>query len=192
MMAGHASGGGSVEDLQVLLLSADDLTTFLDSFTGLIAERLSDGGEQVWCAVTLLRPKKATSVAASSTRARAVDKIRYGYGPCLTAACEDRTVHIADFRTDARWSDYARGAVDAGVLSARGVSFDLEDESATFDVYADRADKFDQTPTSAVEQEVALISPILRLALRMARQRDTAADLVAQVSRGPATTHFDT
>ena len=67
-MADHASGGRSVGDLQVLLLSTDDLTGFLDPFTCLVAGRLSGGGEQAWCKVTLLHPKKPTSVTASPPR----------------------------------------------------------------------------------------------------------------------------
>ncbi|MCM3689114.1 GAF and ANTAR domain-containing protein [Kocuria rosea] len=181
-MSDHPPGGGSVAELHELLLASEDITGFLDAFTASIAEALAGDGEQVWCAVTLLRPKRSATVAASSDRAEALDEIQYHYGdgPCLTAAREHRVVYVADTRTDPRWPAYGKAAAEAGILSALGVPFDLGGEAeAGLDVYADTADTYDAATIKVVQAQVASASTVLRLAVRLARHRDTAADLKA-------------
>ncbi|MUN64640.1 ANTAR domain-containing protein [Kocuria sediminis] len=243
-MTDHPTGSSPLALLQELLLESEDITGFLDAFTASIAEALSSDGEQVWCAVTLLRPKRSTTVASSSPQAEALDEIQfhYGDGPCLTAAREHRTVYVSDTRTDPRWPAYGSAAAEAGILSALGVPFELAGEAAAgLDVYADRPGAFDEAVLEVVQGQVAAASTTLRLAVRMARHRDTetdlrtamasrttidlavgiimgqnrcsqekaveilraasshrnvklrdlAAELVATVGRGPASTHFD-
>ena len=104
-MTDHPASGAPVAQLQELLLKSEDITGFLDEFTAAMARGLSTADEEVWCAVTLLRPKRSTTVAASSAQAEALDEIQYHYGdgPCLTAAREHRVGHVPDTRTDPRW-----------------------------------------------------------------------------------------
>src|SRR3954468_7332439 len=68
------------EQLQDLLLDSEDFTDFLNEFTRTIAANLSQGEGEVWCAVTLLRERKAGTVASSSKRAEALDEIQYPIG----------------------------------------------------------------------------------------------------------------
>lgn len=243
-MTEHEKGDSPVTSLHELLLESEDISSFLDAFTATIAQALSTEGDEVWCAVTLLRPRRSSTVASSSPAAEALDEIQYHYGdgPCLTASREHRLVHVADTRTDPRWPEYGRAAAANGVLSALGVPLDLGGEaSAALDVYADRPHKFDPATIQVVQREVSSASSALRLAVRMEKHRDAetdlkaamasrttidlavgivmgqnrctqeqafdilrtasshrnvklrdlAADLVATVGQGPATTHFD-
>ncbi|MEX5258426.1 GAF and ANTAR domain-containing protein [Kocuria arenosa] len=244
-MTDHPTSRAPVADLHELLLASENISGFLHTFTTTIADALSTDGDEVWCAVTLLRPKRSATVAASSDHAEALDEIQYHYGdgPCLTAAREHRVVHVPDTRTDPRWPAYGQTAAANGILSALGVPFHLAGEAeAGLNVYADRPDKYDAATIEVIERQVAEASTILRMAVRLAGHRDTeadlqaamasrttidlavgiimgqnrctqekafeilraasshrnvklrelAADLVAQVGRGPATTHFDT
>ena len=50
-------------------------------------------------------------------------QIRYQEGPCVQAAVDDLIVRAEDFRTEQRWPQYSKAAVELGVLS--GVSFKL-------------------------------------------------------------------
>ncbi|GAB2623913.1 GAF and ANTAR domain-containing protein [Kocuria arenosa] len=243
-MTEHGTGGSPQAGLPELLLESEDIGGFLDAFSTTLAQALSTDGEEVWCAVTLLRPKRSVTVASSSPRAEALDEIQYHYGdgPCLTAAREHRVVYLRDTRTDPRWPAYGQAAAANGIRSALGVPLDLGGEAtAGLNVYADVPGAFDQATLQVVERRVAEASTILRLAVRLARHRETeadlrtamesrttidlavgivmaqnrctqerafeilraasshrnvklrqvAADLVATVSRGPATTHFD-
>ncbi|GAA1763517.1 GAF and ANTAR domain-containing protein [Kocuria aegyptia] len=179
-MSEHGTGGPAGAELQELLLASEDISGFLDAFTTTIAQALSADGEEVWCAVTLLRPRRSITVASSSPQAEALDEIQYHYGdgPCLTAAREHRVVYLRDTRTDPRWPAYGRAAAENGILSALGVPLDLGGEArAGLNVYADVPDAFDQAVLEVVERQVAEASAVLRLAVRLARHRDVEADL---------------
>ena len=182
IMSDRGTAGLPVAKLQELLLETEGITDFLDEFTATLARALSTDGDEVWCAVTLLRPKKSTTVAASDARAEALDEIQYHYGdgPCLTAAREHRVVHVADTRTDPRWPEYGKAAAANGILSALGVPFELGGEAtAGLDVYADRAHKYDRATIEVVQRQVLAVSTTLRMAVRLSRHRDTEADLRA-------------
>src|SRR4051794_38362791 len=86
-MTDDETGASPVERLQDLLLDSHDMSDFLDEFSRAMAANLSRGKGDVWCAVTLLRDRKAGTVASSSKHAEALDEIQYpiGVGPCLTA-----------------------------------------------------------------------------------------------------------
>jgi GAF domain-containing protein len=174
-----------VGQLHHLLLESQDITGFLNAFTTTLAQALSTDLGQVWCAVTLLRPKRSTTVAASSPDAEALDEIQYHYGdgPCLTAAREHRVVHLEDTRTDSRWPEYGKAAAANGVLSAVGVPLELGGEAAAaLDLYADRPQAFDQAVLEVVQAQVAAASAALRLAVRMENHRDAEADLKAAMA----------
>ncbi len=184
-MTEHGQAGAPVADLHELLLRSEDITGFLTTFTTSLAGALSTDGEEVWCAVTLLRPKRSTTVAASSPHAEALDEIQYHYGdgPCLTAAREHRVVHVADTRTDPRWPAYGKAAAEAGILSALGIPLELAGEAAAgLDVYAEQPHAYDQATVEVVQRQVAEASSVLRLAVRLARHRDTEADLQAAMA----------
>ncbi|MEX5296230.1 GAF and ANTAR domain-containing protein [Kocuria sp. CPCC 205268] len=184
-MTDHETTGPPAAPLHDLLLESEDITSFLDALTATIAQALSTDGDEVWCAVTLLRPKRSTTVASSSPAAEALDEIQYHYGdgPCLTASREHRLVHVTDTRTDPRWPEYGRAAAAHGVLSALGVPLDLAGEAAAaLDVYADRPHKFDPATIEVIRREVASASSALRLAVRMEKHRDAEADLKAAMA----------
>jgi len=184
-MTDHASSDTSAERLTDLLLESADITGFLEEFTAMIADTLAVGGTQVWCAVTLLRQKKAASVASSSPEAKARDEIQlpFGDGPCLTAAREHRVVYVPDTRTDLRWPDYGRAAAAAGIRCALGIPFGLAEEAdAGLNVYADQPHAYDETTIAALQRQVVLASKALRLAVRLARHRDAEADLQAAMA----------
>jgi GAF domain-containing protein len=181
-MTDDETAASPAEQLHDLLLDSQDITEFLDEFTRTLAANLSRGEGEVWCAVTLLRERKAGTVASSSTRAEALDEIQYpiGNGPCLTAAREHRLVHIPDVREDRQWPEYNEAAARSGIRSVVGVPFELGDEArAGLNVYSDQPHKYDDAAIKHIQREVLLASKALRLAVRMARHRDTAAELEA-------------
>ncbi|MHC5560657.1 ANTAR domain-containing protein [Kocuria sp. U4B] len=165
-----------------LLLDSPDITAFLTQFTQKMATTLAADGEEVWCAVTLLRERRSATVASSNDRAAALDEIQYVYGdgPCLTAAREHTVVHVPDVATDSRWPGYTEAAAATGVASVLGVPFELAGEArAALNIYSDQPRAYDQAAIEAARREVALASSALRLAVRLAGHRDTEADLVA-------------
>jgi GAF domain-containing protein len=70
--------------------------------------------------VTLIANDRASTAAYTGQLARDLDETQYGhgYGPCLEAAVGEEIREITDARTEARWPEYTRVAVERGSLSS--------------------------------------------------------------------------
>ncbi len=168
--------------MQLLLLESEDISDFLRDFTRLLAGQLSLGGPDRWCAVTLLRDRRAATAVSSDAQSRALDDLqnRFSDGPCMTAIRENTVIRAGDLREDGRWPEYAAAAVDQGVRAVLGVPFDLdEDAQAGLNVYSATPHDFDATTVDSIVLEVEQASNALRLAIRMARDRESHRDLRA-------------
>lgn len=73
--------------------------------------------------VTLIRDGQPVTKGATDRRSQDLDAVQYttGDGPCLDAWRHDRVNHIESTRTDRRWPQFARAAVEAGVLSTLAI-----------------------------------------------------------------------
>ena len=93
------------EHLNEMVLASPDVEAFLHELARVSARSLSEPGDEVLCGITLLRHRKAATVASSTPEAQAMDEIQYdfGDGPCMTASREQVTVHIPDLEGHARW-----------------------------------------------------------------------------------------
>ncbi|ATG51646.1 response regulator receiver protein [Brachybacterium vulturis] len=168
--------------MQTLLLESEDISDFLRDFTALLADQLSLTGPDRWCAVTLLRGRKAATAVSSSAEAAALDELqnRFSDGPCMTAIRGNTVIRAGDLRQDGRWPDYQDAAVQQGVRAVLGIPFDLdEDAQAGLNVYSATAHDFDSDTIASIVLEVEQASNALRLAIRMAHDRESHSDLRA-------------
>lgn len=152
------------EYLHELVLNSSDVEEFLAELARVSARALSEPGDEILCGITLLRHRKAATVASSSAAAEAMDEIQYdfGDGPCMTASREQETVHVADLDGDGRWPQYAAAVRHLGFRSILALPFVLDgDTRAALNLYAHRPGRFD------------------RRAMRFAHCSDTAANLKA-------------
>ena len=178
-------GSAPTSDDYNSLLSSEDITAFLHEFTAVLAERLSDGERAAWCAVSLLRERKAATVTSSSLQAEALDEVQNSFsdGPCMTAIREHTVVRVGDVRDDPRWADYHAAAAAQGVRSVLGVPFDLHGEArAGLNVYSATPHDFSPDMIEWIHDEVHLASSALRLAVRLASHRDAQQDLHAALA----------
>ncbi|GGC81907.1 RNA-binding protein [Tersicoccus solisilvae] len=168
--------------LQELILRSDEFTDFLEGFTGVLANLMPGDMGELSYAVTMLRERRPGTVSASSDRARALDESQTQHpdGPCLTSLREQTLVHVQDTGTETRWPAYMATAAEAEVGSIIAVPFELEGEArAALNVYAGQPNAFDATAIEMIERQTQQATGALRLALRLARLRDTEADLRA-------------
>ncbi len=187
------------ETLQNMVLDSSDVHDFLDALAQLSAETFSASGREVHCGITLLRPRRAATVASSSERAQALDEIQHGYddGPCLRAAREEQTYYIPDFRQEQRFPEYREAIAEHGILSAIGVPIILEGEAnAGLDLYSPEANAFTEEAVAEAEEFARATSVSLRMAVRIARLTErgqhlqtamesrTAIDLAAGIIMG--------
>jgi GAF domain-containing protein len=170
------------EHLQEMVLSSADVEEFLHELARVSARNLSEPGDEVLCGITLLRHRKAATVASSSEHAQSMDEIQYAYGdgPCMTASREQVTVHIPDLENSSRWPQYAANVLKHGVRSILAVPFRLEGETrAALNLYSHRPRRFEGRVLKLAEDFVAQTSMGLRLAVRFAHYSEAAANLKA-------------
>lgn len=165
--------------LQDAVLDSADVGEFLDELCQHAAEAL-DNGTDVLCGITLLRSKKAATVASSSERARRMDEIQYDFddGPCLTASRTQTTVEVPDLDHESRWPNYIRAITGRGIHSILAVPFDLQGEAkAALNLYSDRLGQFSGDAVAGAAAFADEASRSLRLALRIAQHSEKSADL---------------
>lgn len=170
------------EQLQELVLSSSDVGDFLQELARVSARSLSEHGDQVLCGITLLRHRKAATVASSSAQAQAMDEIQYAFGdgPCMTASREQVTIHVPDLEKDRRWPKYFETVLEQGVRSILAVPFRLEgDTRAALNLYSHRPGRFEGRVMGLAEDFVTQTSMALRLAVRFANHSEAAANLRA-------------
>ncbi len=163
-----------------LILKSEDITDFLSGLASHAAQMLSSEDDEVLCGITLLRHRKAATVASSSDRARHMDEIQYSFGdgPCMTASQDQITVHVPDLKAEDRWPGYAATVQEYGMRSILAVPFNLEgDAKAALNLYSAQVGKFDAHVQEAVTGYTTQVTTALQLGLRFAQQIDTASDL---------------
>lgn len=96
--------------------------------------------------VSLVVNDKPSTPVSTGQLALDLDESQYGrgYGPCLHAATTGESVEIADARTDTRWRDYMRSAVERGSLSSLSVPLPIGERVAgALNIYAREPNAFD-------------------------------------------------
>jgi GAF domain-containing protein len=176
------TGSGTKEHLQDLVLDSSDVEDFLHELAVVAAAELSSPGQEVFCGVTLIRRKKAATIASSDAHARTMDEIQYGYndGPCLAAIRGSETVHVPDLRQDHRWPAYAAVVTREGIGSILAVPFLGDgDAKAGLNLYSTQPHGFSGDDIEHAEKFAIQANTSLRLALRIAQLADARNDLSA-------------
>ncbi|WP_184740312.1 GAF and ANTAR domain-containing protein [Arthrobacter sp. AZCC_0090] len=173
----------TIDQIQNLILESADFEDFLNELARFSAHQMAGDGDDALCGITLLRERKAVTVGWSSDVAREVDEIQYSLaqGPCLTAAEEEREVHVPDLLEEDRWGpDYANAVVSFGLRSVLSLPFDLEGEAkAALNLYSEAPYKFDERAAERARGYTREVSQALRLAVRFALHADSAKNLRA-------------
>lgn len=170
------------EHLHELVLNSSDVEDFLNELAQVSARNLSEPDDEMLCAITLLRQRKAATVASSNKDAESIGRLEHKYAetPSLTASAAQETVHAPDLAEDGRWPEYTAAAVAQGVRSVAALPFRLEGETkAALLLYSRRAHRFEGRILDFAKDFVSQTSLALRLAVRFAHYSETAANLRA-------------
>ena len=169
--------------LHDLIIGSTNVSGFLTELSSVASATLTESaGTHMECGVTLRRRKRSATVAGSSERARALDKLEQelGSGPCLTALETMKPVVLADVDTDTRWPEYQKVLAENGCRSVLGVPLALdENQSAALNFFAAEPGCFSEGVISKAEGFADLAGRALRLALRIADAQNLAEDLSA-------------
>jgi hypothetical protein len=170
------------EHLHELVLNSSDVEDFLNELAQVSARNLSEPGDEILCAITLLRQRKAATVASSSPAAEAVARHEYKFNqtPSMTACTTQETVQVPDISDDGQWPDYSAALLGEGVRSVLALPFQLEGGTkAALLLYSGRPYRFEARMLKFAEDFVSQTSLALRLAVRFAHYSETAANLRA-------------
>ncbi|SDH06806.1 GAF and ANTAR domain-containing protein [Klenkia brasiliensis] len=114
--------------------------------------------------LTLLRGRRARTVAATGLLAHELDEAQYteGTGPCLDTARSGEPHLLADARVDERWPAHAAEARRRGTLSCLSVPVPREHGiRAAVNVYAEPAGAFVPDDVPAVAAELVGVAVVL-------------------------------
>jgi GAF domain-containing protein len=111
------SAGEACEQLGSLALTTHSLHSVLQTIADL-ARQVMPGDTET--SVSWLAADRPATVVYTGQLALDLDESQYGrgYGPCLHAAARGERVEVTDARTERRWADYMRAAVERGALSS--------------------------------------------------------------------------
>lgn len=164
------------QHLQDLVLDSPEVDQFLDELAVYSAARLSGPGRTVSCGISVVRQKKATTMASSSPGARVMDQLQHQYkdGPCLMAMRDRVTVLVPDLRLEKRWPAYVQAATGLGTLSVVGVPLPLEGSSqGVLNLYSEQPHAFSGQAIARAEAFAEQASKGLQLALRLGQLQET-------------------
>ncbi|MDQ0734749.1 GAF and ANTAR domain-containing protein [Arthrobacter agilis] len=171
--------------LQDLVLDSADLERFLNRLAVFAAATFSNETREVFCSVTLLRPKSKSIIASSSDQAKNLDEVQLAYddGPCLRAAREGQIYVVKDFTTDDRFGAYSAAMLSHGIRSALGVPIALDGHAAAgLNLYATAPDSFDPDVMTAADTLGREASQLLRMAVHIAHLTATNHHLTQALS----------
>src|SRR3954462_11024028 len=146
----HPSSAEALERLGGLSLRELSLDSLLRTVAGL-AKTVMPGNPET--SVLMLFRGDPTTVLSTGQLAVDLDERQYerGHGPCLHAARTGELTEIPDTRTDSRWQDYLRRAVERGNLSSLSVPLAIDENeqvSGALNIYARQPDAFDEDSRS--------------------------------------------
>jgi ANTAR domain-containing protein/GAF domain-containing protein len=188
---------GPEDDPQTVLLNLTELA--VRRVPGVEYAGVTIGGEA----------RRFVTVAATDELVLRTDEIQYdlGTGPCVDALIEAPTYNAGDLRTDPRWPEFGRRAVEStGIVSM--LSFRLYQEShrdviAGLNMYSHRPNAFDVTSETiglllathgaavAVRAQAEQRVKNLEIALKTSREIGIAMGILMQASKITRDQAFD-
>lgn len=179
----NSEGHESVQQLQELLVGADNIVEFLSGLSGLAAASLSAAaGDDIECAVTLKVRRRPATVAGSSDRAVELDHLEQalGDGPCIQALREMSPVIVDDVSRDGRWKEYNRKLAERNVHSTLGVPLEITgDANAALNFFAAKPGVFTADLYKKAVGFAAAAHSALHLSVRINTAENRADDLEA-------------
>ena len=169
--------------LHDLIIGSTNVGGFLAELSMVAASTVSDAaGVFMECGVTLRRRKRTATIAGSSERASALDKLEQalGDGPCIAALEAMKPVILSDVETDTRWPEYQKVLAENACRSVLGVPLALDQhQSAALNFFSSEPNIFAPAVVTKAEAFAHLAGRALRLALRIADAQNLADDLRA-------------
>jgi len=169
--------GQALEELGRISLRDHSMDSLLQKVAE-VAKTVLPGNPEA--SVSVLVNDKPSTAVYTGRLALDCDESQYGrgYGPCLHAATSGELTEIPDARTETRWPDYARRAVEHGSLSSLSVLLPVSEHVAVaLNLYAREPYAFDDASRSVATR----FAPYVAMAVANMHEYQTARDLVSNL-----------
>jgi transcriptional regulator with GAF, ATPase, and Fis domain len=177
------------EQLHRAVAESTDVIDFLNQLTIVAVEVLSEPHRDVFCGITLLRPRRAATVASSSDRAQQMDEVQYQFddGPCLTAARQEREIYVPDVEDLPADSKYRQAMEAQSIRTVLAVPIILPaDTYSALNLYSGRQDAFHTDARRYAHRFAAEAAKALGIASHIESLVDTGTDLRAAMENRTA------
>jgi GAF domain-containing protein len=169
----HIQAARAVEKLVGLSLRQHSMESLLEEVAGLTKQVMPGNPET---SVSMTDSLRKLTIVSTGPLARDLDEVQYrrSQGPCLHAATTGELTEVADTRTDTRWPEYMKQAVEHGNLSSLSVPLVNDpDVSASLNIYARQPSAFDDDARSAATG----FAPYAAVAVRNMQDYQTAEEV---------------
>jgi GAF domain-containing protein len=167
----------SIRALYTGLLADEDLDQTLTRVARLAASTLPTCD---LADVTLIRNGQPLTKGATDPVAECLDAVQYttGQGPCIDAWQHVRVNHVESTRTDPRWPEYGRAAVELGILSTLAIPLTVDGTAiGALNLYARREQVFSDSDDKIGQ----LFAEQAAVALTNAQNHAAAVTLASQL-----------
>jgi GAF domain-containing protein len=168
--------------LQLLLVSTQDVDSFLEELAKLAADAVSPSAS---CGITVQRGGQPMTVASSGALAQQVDELQYdvGAGPCLETLATGAVIDVPELIGESRWGDYPAHALGQGVRSSLSTPLMVDGASVgALNLYGSHPHAFDGAARQQAETFATQAATALTLVLRNANRAAKSAQLEQALS----------
>lgn len=184
---GSAAGEDQLaRQLSELARDLQEKQSLQDTLNGIAQAAVDNVPGAQFAGITVVKARRDVETAAwTDELARASDQAQYetGQGPCLESIYKEKTVRVADMRTEQRWPEFAKRAADLGVSSMLSIQLSVTgDNLGALNIYSGVAEAFDDES----EHVGLLLAVHAAIAMASAQQQEqlvqaiTTRDLIGQ------------
>ena len=184
---GSAAGEDQLaRQLSELARELQEKHSLQDTLNGIAQAAVDNVPGAEFAGLTVVKARREVHTAAwTDELVRAADQAQYdtGQGPCLNSVYEEKTVRVVDMRTEQRWPEFAKRAVELGVCSMLSIQLYVTgDNLGALNLYSEAVEAFDDES----EHVGLLLAAHAAIAMAGAQQQEqlaqaiTTRDLIGQ------------
>ncbi|MGH3985265.1 MAG: GAF and ANTAR domain-containing protein [Pseudonocardiaceae bacterium] len=188
-----ASNRGSVagedqlaQQLSELARDLQERQSLQDTLKGIVQAAVDNVPGAQFAGISVVRGRRDVDTPVwTDELVRATDQAQYdtGQGPCLNSVYEEKTVRVADMRTEQRWPEFAKRAFHLGINSMLSIQLYVTgDNLGALNLYSQTTEAFDDES----EHVGLLLASHAAIAMASAQQQEqlvqaiTTRDLIGQ------------
>ncbi|MGH3896954.1 MAG: ANTAR domain-containing protein [Pseudonocardiaceae bacterium] len=177
---GSAAGEDQLaRQLSELARDLQEKHSLQDTLNGIAQAAVDNVPGAQFAGITVVEGRREVHTPAwTAELVRTSDQVQYetGQGPCLNSVYEERTVRVADMRSEQRWPEFAKRAAELGVSSMLSIQLYVTgDNLGALNLYSETTEAFDDES----EHVGLLLAAHAAIAMAGAQQQEQLIQAIA-------------